>query len=322
MNRPAVTLLLSALLWPMGAGGAWAAPEPTVEDLVHKLEGCADLDCPPIRALVARGNDVWPDLKVGLVDQPEMTKFWTLGVLSEVVVPEARETLEGLLAHEALVRIRAAAAFALGNMHLPAAVPALAKALADGDVNVRFEAASALSRTPGKEAVPGLLTALRDKDEDVRAAVVEALAASGDARAVDPLLRRMERDPAAGVRGMAAIALANLQAAAAVEPLLARLGAEKNPQALAAVCWVLGELGDVRATDVIGALTLLAAGADAIVKQHASDAIAKLKGDKPRETKPRVAPDKPAAAPDQRGGAAPAPGAPAKPDGAAPEPKR
>jgi HEAT repeat protein len=283
MTRRAVTLLLALSLWPLAGGVAAAAPEPTVEDLVKKLESCEDLDCPPIRALVRRGAEIWPELAVGLKDQTEMTKFWTLGVLSEVVVPAAREALEGLLADEPLVRIRAAAAFALGNMHTPEVVPALAKALADKDVNVRFEAASALSRTPGAAAVPALLTALRDKDEDVRAAVVEALAAAKDARAVDHLLRRAEKDPAAGVRGMAAIALANLKAAAAVEPLMARLRAEKNKQALAAVCWALGELGDARA---VAALTPLAEGAEPVVKQHASEAIAKLKGEQPAERPP------------------------------------
>lgn len=278
MTRPAVKLMFALLLWPLAGGPALAAPEPTVEDLVKKLETCQDLDCPPIRALVRRGKEIWPELAVGLKDQTEMTKFWTLGVLSEVVVPEAREVLEGLLADEALVRIRAAAAFALGNMHTPEVVPALAKALADKDVNVRFEAASALTRTPGAAAVPALLTALRDKDEDVRAAVVEALAAAKDLRAVDHLLRRAAKDPAAGVRGMAAIALANLKAEAAVEPLISRLEAEKNKQALAAVCWALGELGDARA---LWPLTALAGGADAVVSKHASEAVAKIKGEKP-----------------------------------------
>jgi len=277
MSRNLSMMLAALVLVPLLGATALAAPEPTVEDLVGKLEACQDLDCPPIRALVRRGAEIWPELKVGLVEQTEMTRFWTLGVLSEVSIPAARETLEGLLADEPLVRIRAASAFALGNMHVPEVVPALAKALKDKDVNVRFEAASALARTPGKEAVPALMSALRDKDEDVRAAVIEALAAAKDPRAVDHLIRRAQRDPAAGVRGMAAIALANLKAKAAVEPLMKRLVEETNKQALAAVCWALGELGDPAA---LAALKPLAEGDDAIVKQHASEAIAKLKGEK------------------------------------------
>lgn len=294
MTRYALTLLFALAAWPLTAGAALAAPEPTVEDLVGKLETCMDLDCPPIRALVRRGPEIWPELKVGLGERTEMTKFWTLGVLSEVVVPEARETLEALLAGDPLVRIRAAAAFALGNQRSPAVVPALGKALADKDVNVRFEAASALSRSPGKEAVPALLTALRDKDEDVRAAVVEALAAAKDERAVGHLLRRAQGDAAPGVRGMAAIALANLGAKDAVEPLMKRLVEETNKQALAAVCWALGELGDARALD---ALAAVAAHGDKVVQQHASEAIAKLKGEKPAPAEG----DKPAPAEDKGG---------------------
>lgn len=274
---PALLLAASPALAaePAPAPPPTTAPDdaPSVRALVGRLEACTDLDCEPIRALVARGQALWPDITHGLEGQPEMTRFWTLGVLSEVVIPDARETLEGLLAGDGQIRIRAAAAFALGNMRDKAVVPALTKALADKDVNVRFEAASALGRSPGVEAVPALLKALRDSDDDVRAAVIEALAATGDPRAIDPMLRRAERDPSPGVRGMAAVGLANLKAESAVEPLIARLGAELNPQALAAVCWALGELGDARAVAPVKGLL---DHESAVVRQLAEEAVTKL----------------------------------------------
>ena len=274
-----LSLLVPAALAGPGLAAPAQAPAPSVEDLVGRLEPCEDLDCPPARALVARGAAIWPALEVGLApERGEMTRFWTLGVLSEVPIPAARARLEALLAADPLVRIRAAAAFALGNLRTPEVAPALAKALADSDVNVRYEAASALGRSPDKAAVPALLTALRDKDEDVRAAVVEALGAARDPQAVDPLLRRAERDPVPAVRGMAAVALANLRAPSVVAPLVARLASEDNPQALAAVCWALGELGDARA---LAPLEGLASHPSAVVKQHAAEAVARLKGEVP-----------------------------------------
>jgi len=274
MSRFPLTLSAAALLAAGLGGVALGADEaPSVRALVAQLAPCQELDCPPIVALVERGPAIWPEIRVGLEDEREMIRFWTLGVLSEVAIVDARPELGELLLKDPMVRIRAAAAFALGNQRSPAVAPLLAQALRDDDVNVRFEAASALGRSPAKGVVPELLRALTDRDEDVRAAVLEALAATGDERAVDSALRRATRDPVPRVRGVAAVALANLRAAVAVEPLIERLGIENDPEALAAVCWALGELADPQAVEP---LRRLADHSDARVREHAQDAVDKL----------------------------------------------
>lgn len=258
---------------PPPATPAPPAAEPTVAELLAQVEPCKDLDCAPLAALIKRGAGVWPDITAGLESPLEMTRFWALGVLSELQVPAAWPKLHDMLAHDPLVRIRAAAAFALGNQHDPSVVPWLADALSDSDVNVRYEAASALARTPGKAAVEPLLKAIRDDDEDVRGAAVEALTAAGDARAVQPIERWALTDRKPRVRGLAAIALANLGAVTAAPNLMKRLGIERDAEAKAAIAWALGELKVEAARED---LRRLAETGEGPVKQHAAEALKKL----------------------------------------------
>lgn len=260
-----------SVLWAVLVSAPPAEATPTVAELVARLGTCQEMDCAPLRELVARGDKVWPALEVGLDDADEMVRFWTLGVLTEVPVPAARPRLVALLS-DPLVRIRAAAAFALGAQKAPEVVPALISALADPDVNVRFEAASALSRVPDARAVEPLIAASADPDEDVRRAACEALGNIKDARARRVLVERLG-DRKAIVRGHAAIALGVMRAADAVDPLVKRAGRERDAEALAAMAWALGEIGDVRARSVLEGLRAHKAE---VVQKEASDALAKL----------------------------------------------
>lgn len=270
----ALTLPAAAAAAPPPAGGESAPPpEPTVAELLARAEPCQDLECAPLAALIKRGPAVWPEITAGLESPLEMTRFWALGVLSEMRVPAAWPKLHDMLAHDPLVRVRAAAAFALGNQRARAVVPWLAEALGDSDVNVRFEAASALSRSPGEEAVEPLLKALRDDDEDVRGAVVEALTASGDRRAIAPLERWGLGDRKPRVRGLAAIALGTLGATSAAPKLMKRLSLERDPEAKAAVAWALGELRVEAAREE---LRRLAEAGEGPVKELAAEALKKL----------------------------------------------
>jgi HEAT repeat protein len=256
-------------------------PEVPVATLVKSLASWVEMDCGPLRALVSRGPKVWPELEVGLDDPDEMVRFWTLGVLSEVPVAAARPRLIALM-KDKTVRIRAAAAFALGAQRHPEVVPPLIEALVDSDVNVRFEAASALGRVPDPRAVEPLLTSVQDPDEDVRGAVCDALGAIGDARAIPPLVTLLKDDRKSGVRGRAALALGSLKAKDAFDTLVKRATRERDPEALAAMCWALGELGDARA---IATLEPLTRHANEVVRKHASDAVAAL-SPKPEAPKP------------------------------------
>lgn len=244
---------------------------PTVAELVARLATCQEMDCAPLRELVARGDKVWPALEVGLDDADEMVRFWTLGVLSEVPVAAARPRLITLLA-DPMVRIRAAAAFALGVQKVPEVVPPLIGALVDGDVNVRFEAASALARVPDVRAVEPLIKASADADEDVRRAACEALGNIGDARA-EPVLIDRVADRKAVVRGHAAIALGVMKARGAVDVLVKRVGRERDAEALAAMAWGLGEIGDAKARPALEGLREHKAE---VVRKEAADALAKL----------------------------------------------
>ena len=77
-----------------------------------------------------KGEGIWPEIKRGLEAPDEMTRFWTLGVLSEVIVPAARPALAALL-DDPEIRVRAAAAYALGAQRDKAVTKWLIKALAD-----------------------------------------------------------------------------------------------------------------------------------------------------------------------------------------------
>ena len=257
-----------------------AAPSPApIAELVGQLETCQDEACAPYVELIARGAKVWPELAVGLAAPAEMTRFWTIGVLAAVKVPAAREHLLGVLTGEPLVRVRAAAAFALGNLPKGEAsapiVQALVLAADDKDVNVRFEAISALARLEPPNVTATFIKAVRDHDEDVRIEAIDALAVLADPTARPALEERLQEDLKPGVRGHAAIALGNLKGPESVPLLLTRLGRERHPEALAALCWALGALGDKRAAEP---LKPLLTHKEAVVRQQATEALALLEG--------------------------------------------
>jgi hypothetical protein len=99
-------------------------------------------------------------------------------------------------------RIRAYAAWVLGELRVQSAEAALIDALGDPTPRVRAMVAHALSQTrPAAARVP-LEQLLGDSDYHVRAAVLEALAAIGDARSRDAI-RALLNDPNAMVRANA-----------------------------------------------------------------------------------------------------------------------
>ena len=89
-------------------------PKASVPTLVDRLKKCQSLEtCPTVKALLARGEKIWPAIAVGLAAPDEMTRFWTLGVLSEIPVEAAQDAIGKMLADKE-IRVRAAAAYALG----------------------------------------------------------------------------------------------------------------------------------------------------------------------------------------------------------------
>lgn len=109
---------------------------------------------------------------------------------------------------EADIRLRCAAAAALGATHNTAAVAPLVKALADKKAPVRLWAAVALNGNSTSEAITGLTKALQDEDDRVRVRAADALAAVQDPKVIDPLVKATS-DPDAEVRTWAVIGLGN-----------------------------------------------------------------------------------------------------------------
>ena len=251
LPRPASLLFAVALLVLVSgprAGFAKAPPsKPSVTELVSHLAKCKSIaTCQAIRTLVARGASIWPEIEAGLKAPDEMTRFWTLGVLSELTIEAAQQAIAARL-DDKLVRVRAAAAFALGAYRSPKVVVWLLKALKDADLNVRFEAADALGSIKDSRSIEPLIAALRDPEPYVRGGVAEALGKIGSRKATPRLIERINEDINADVRGRATIALMKLKDPRAVAPLIARLNAEHEKKALCATAAALGELGDHRA---------------------------------------------------------------------------
>lgn len=273
-----VSFMVSAPPAPTPAPAPQPASTEPVATLLPQLEACEEMDCAALRALVSKGPKVWPDLEKGIDDPKELIRFWSIGVLAEVPVPEAKDKLVKLLREEPLARLRAASAFALASYPPgPDVTGELVTALSDIDPNVRFEAASALARRPADPtAFAPLVKALDDKDEDVRAAAADALGQGGKAArtaAITKALLAKVSDRKPPMRGRVAIALAQIGAPEAVAPLIARIGRERDETALAAVAWALGELGDKTAIDP---LKTLAQHPSDVVKQHAAEALQRL----------------------------------------------
>lgn len=249
----AYEILLSGLLIVAIASPATAKKKVDVAALVSELPKCESLEtCPATQKLIALDKKVWPAIKVGLTAPEELTRFWTLGVLSEVVLKKAVGSIAKLI-DDPEIRVRAAAAYALGAQRDRKVTQHLIRAAADKDLNVRFAAVVAMGRVRDPASVDTLLGALRDKDDDVRGYAAFALGDIGDRRATERLCERLREDLIAKVRGMSAMALGSLRDPAAKDTLLARLKSEDDAKALAAAIYATSQLKDPSTRDAIAA---------------------------------------------------------------------
>ena len=85
------------------------------------------------------------------------------------------------------IRVRNAAAKALGNIGDPRAIDSLIATLSDKAAFVRYAAAEALGKIGDQRAVDPLIEAAKDEDDFVRKSAVTALGEIGDRRAFDVL---------------------------------------------------------------------------------------------------------------------------------------
>jgi HEAT repeat protein len=145
-------------------------------------------------------------------------------------------------------KVCANAVIALGRLNDRRAVTPLVALIAGSNPAMRLVAAGILGRLGDRRATAPLVGLLDDADILVRAAGAEALGALGDPRAANPLARALEREWEDRSRMAMMVALVQLKDSRALEPLLQVLERkrgtmEQRPRAAE----LLGELGDPRA---------------------------------------------------------------------------
>jgi HEAT repeat protein len=179
------------------------------------------------------------------------------------------------------VKVRRAAASALGNLGEPSAIPALIAALRDEDTEVVRQAGYALTKlgTPAvgpliqmldgesgqpqqaaadalgvigdPQAIEPLIAALKSKDSFLQIAVARALSKFDDPRVVAPLVQALEESSTAaffyGVREEAEVALLKM-GGRAIEAFLAALR-DPNAGGRAIIARLLGQIPDPRTFD-------------------------------------------------------------------------
>ncbi|HEY7126343.1 MAG TPA: HEAT repeat domain-containing protein [Ktedonobacterales bacterium] len=145
-------------------------------------------------------------------------------------------------------KVCANAVVALGRLNDRRAVTPLVALIAGSNPAMRLVAAGILGRLGDRRATAPLVGLLDDADILVRAAGAEALASLGDPRAANPLARALEREWEDRSRLAMMTALVKLKDSRALEPLLQVLERkrgtlEQRPKAVE----LLGELGDPHA---------------------------------------------------------------------------
>jgi HEAT repeat protein len=145
-------------------------------------------------------------------------------------------------------KVCANAVVALGRLNDRRAVTPLVALIAGSNPAMRLVAAGILGRLGDRRATAPLVGLLDDADILVRAAGAEALASLGDPRAANPLARALEREWEDRSRMAMMTALVKLKDSRALEPLLQVLERkrgtlEQRPKAVE----LLGELGDPHA---------------------------------------------------------------------------
>jgi HEAT repeat protein len=192
---------------------------------------------------------------------------WALGELGDRrAVPALSQALEDIL----FWPVREAVAMALGKLG-DYGFSALLQALKYGSPNVRKTAAYALGRLGEPRAVPALMQALKDKDWNGREAAAEALGELGDKRAMPALIQALKEDWGWWVRESAAKALSKLGDPGRLALIQALKDEDENVRKAAAEA--LGELGDRRA---VPALIQALKDEDGSVRGAAAWALGKL----------------------------------------------
>jgi HEAT repeat protein len=191
-----------------------------IELLISSLQN----DDPCVRRTAAKmlGNSTVTDGKLGILlshQSPRVREAAALAAGSEDR-PALRQLLETLLT-AGETNSAAMAAWALGQLELPEAIPALGRATRNGESRTKLAAIWALGQVEDSRAVEYLRPALRDADELTRVTAVEALGNIGDPAPTEELEKLVRNDGSRKVRLAAIGALGNLEQAGSVTVLAA-----------------------------------------------------------------------------------------------------
>ncbi|MBI2897618.1 MAG: HEAT repeat domain-containing protein [Deltaproteobacteria bacterium] len=167
-----------------------------LEDLVGTIEdGDGQVRQAAVIALSEVGDGSVVPRLVEAVQDPSWAdvRFQAIAALVQLAPEQARPCALAALEDED-PEVRAQAAEALGTLSDPgddSAIGELLRVLGDGDERVRWAAALALGEKGSSAGADTLLAALSDDDRLIDAATV--LGELGDARAIEPLVRRVRR---------------------------------------------------------------------------------------------------------------------------------
>ena len=262
--------LLAGVLVPEDAG-----------DLIRRVESAKSLyekylgrDLLLALRLWGEAVEVHPDIGPSLIRKAlghreagvRAAAAWALG---EIKAPETVRYLFQALEDEE-VYVRMAAAGALGEIG-PEAIPHLIQALKDEEGDVREAATWALGEIKAPEAVPHLIQALKDEDEDVRWAAAGSLGEIKAPEAIPHLIQALE-DEDKDVRAAAAMALGEIKALEAVLRLIDALEAKNG-----VVRWAAAEaLGKIGSPDSLPNLLEALKDKDGVVRWAAARALGEI----------------------------------------------
>jgi HEAT repeat protein len=143
--------------------------------------------------LAQSGESSISKLKLLLESSEVEQRWWAIRTLAQMEAPPLLLLIESLA--DPVAEVREAAALALVTHPTEAALPALIRALGDGDTMVGTLAASALVSI-GKPAVTILLETFPNSPQGVRIHIMHVLAEIRDHRAIPLMLKATETDSA------------------------------------------------------------------------------------------------------------------------------
>ncbi|HXY40705.1 MAG TPA: HEAT repeat domain-containing protein, partial [Vicinamibacteria bacterium] len=207
--------------------------------------------------------------KDALVRGEEPARREAVAQLSASGLPEAIAPLLLAVSDQSWA-VRQAAVDGLAGFSREALLPALERALRDGEDAGTRNAAMEIYVRLGPAAAQPLLELLRDSDEEVRLFAAVMLGSTRAQEAVQPLISALS-DPDVNVRHAAATSLGQLGAREAVPRLIEALG--EGPWLQYPALHALGEIGDPRAAPAL--LQLLD---DELLRGPALEALGRLAG--------------------------------------------